>query len=144
MSRQERVQALESSRRVSDLGDNLLGIPDETFTHCAACNPGDIDAQMTMLQKYRRSRFDIVGRVGDELALRILGLLDAPEVLSLPLVSDITNLGEMHRLVNDYCDRAAHAQVSREHARLSRKPELWKGLCLELDRGQGDHGGSVK
>jgi hypothetical protein len=122
-------------------GDDLFGSPGESFTQCAACNPSDIEAQMAMMQKYRRSRLDIVGRIGDELALRILGLLDVPEVLSLRLVSDITY--RPHWLVNDCCDRAAHVQVSREHARLSRLPKLWKGFCLELDRGRRDHGGST-
>lgn len=114
---------------------------DAILSQFSACNPGDIEAQMAMLQKYRRSRFDIVGRVGDELAARILGLLDVNEVLSLRLVSGITN-GSYGPV--DYCDRVTHGQVSREHARLSRLPTLWKRFCLELDRGQGDHGGSVE
>jgi hypothetical protein len=113
---------------------------DASLIQCSACNPSDIEAQMAMLQKYRRSRFDIVGRVGDELAVRIVGLLDVSEVLSLRLVSDITN--RPHG-VDNCCDGATHVQVSREHAPLSRLATLWKNLCLELDRGQGVYGGSL-
>lgn len=53
----------------------------------AACHPSDIDAQIKLLKKYKTSKLDILGRLPDALASRVLAELKVSEVLDMRLVS---------------------------------------------------------
>lgn len=52
-----------------------------------ACYPSDIDAQIRLLEKYKRSKWDIIGRLPDRLATKVLLHLKLPDVGRLRLVS---------------------------------------------------------
>ena len=83
----------------------------------SACDPSDIDAQIAALEKYKRTRFDILGKLEPKLAVLVMGNLD---------VNDILNL----RLVRPFWWLSSH-QVSRTHLARSQENELWKQLCLQ-------------
>jgi pyrimidine and pyridine-specific 5'-nucleotidase len=52
----------------------------------SACDPSDIDAQIAALEKYKRTRFDILGRLGRKLAVVVMGNLQLDDILNLRLV----------------------------------------------------------
>jgi pyrimidine and pyridine-specific 5'-nucleotidase len=52
----------------------------------SACDPSDIDAQIAALEKYKRTRFDILGRLGPKLAVGVMGNLQLDDILNLRLV----------------------------------------------------------
>lgn len=51
-----------------------------------ACDPSDIDAQIVLLEKYKRTRFDILGRLTPELAVQVMLNLQLNDILNLRLV----------------------------------------------------------
>lgn len=53
----------------------------------SACDPSDIDGQITLLEKYKRSKLDILGRLPGHLASRVLYDLPVRDILSARLVS---------------------------------------------------------
>jgi len=55
----------------------------------SACDPSDIDAQIAALEKYKRTRFDILGRLGPMLAVVVMGNLDVNDILNLRLVRPV-------------------------------------------------------
>lgn len=62
------------------------------------CHPSDIASQIVILQRYRRSRFDVLGNLGDTIASGVLLYLDLNSLLSLRQVrlhryQDLTLLG---------------------------------------------------
>ncbi|GJJ12808.1 hypothetical protein Clacol_007053 [Clathrus columnatus] len=75
-----------------------------------ACIPGDISAQILLLQKYQKSAFDILGTLPLHLALKCLSNLDIQSLLSGP------------------------ALVSKKWNELTHDPTLWRVHCLELTR----------
>lgn len=52
-----------------------------------ACNPSDVAAQIALLEKYKRTRFDILGRLETDLAILVMSRLAVPDILNLRLVS---------------------------------------------------------
>ncbi|KAL7419628.1 E1 ubiquitin-activating protein [Cryptotrichosporon argae] len=73
-----------------------------------ACHPSDISAQIVLLEKYRRTSYDILGQLDDDSALNVLSFLDINDVLGLRL-------------------------VCRRYDEVSRLPRLWKMLCQQLE-----------
>ncbi|OCF74968.1 hypothetical protein I204_03815 [Kwoniella mangroviensis CBS 8886] len=73
-----------------------------------ACHPSDINAQIAILEKYRRSRFDILSRTDEALQVRILGLLDVKDILTL-------------------------RTVSKRYRYITQNDSLWKMLCRQLE-----------
>jgi hypothetical protein len=53
----------------------------------SACDPSDIDGQIALLEKYKRSKLDILGRLHGHLASRVLYDLTVRDILSARLVS---------------------------------------------------------
>jgi pyrimidine and pyridine-specific 5'-nucleotidase len=51
-----------------------------------ACDPSDIDAQIAALEKYKRTRFDILGKLEPKLAVLVMGNLHVDDILNLRLV----------------------------------------------------------
>ncbi|WWD16533.1 hypothetical protein CI109_100960 [Kwoniella shandongensis] len=73
-----------------------------------ACHPSDIDAQIAILEKYRRSRHDLLGRLDEKLAMKVLNMLGVEQVLNLRL-------------------------VSRRYRFLSTQEALWRTFCRQLE-----------
>lgn len=114
----EAVKGLSKSERVRLLGVMAEGTLPFQRRHCGsclACDPSDIDAQIAALMRYKRSRFDILGRLGPELAVAVMANLQLDDVLNL-------------RLVRPLCKSSLY-QVSRRHRTLSQENELWAHLC---------------
>jgi hypothetical protein len=55
-----------------------------------ACRPSDIDGQIALLEKYKRTRFDILGNLDDGLASKVLEHISIPDLLGLRLASQIS------------------------------------------------------
>lgn len=51
------------------------------------CMPGDISEQIRLLEKYRRSTFDIVTNLPPDIAVLVLRYFSVPELLSIEVVS---------------------------------------------------------
>ncbi|WVW80126.1 hypothetical protein I302_102101 [Kwoniella bestiolae CBS 10118] len=98
--RNDRAGALRGMDR--DERVKLLGLVAE------ACHPSDINAQIAILEKYRRSRFDILSRTEEALQVRILGLLDVKDILKL-------------------------RTISKGYRLITRNDSLWKMLCRQLE-----------
>lgn len=62
------------------------GNQDEKLT-ISACDPSDIDGQIALLEKYKRSKLDILGRLPEHLASLVLYDLSLRDALSIRLVS---------------------------------------------------------
>jgi len=77
MKRDERIEMM------SIMIDGTLTQGDELML---ACQPSDIDAQIALLEKYQRSRLDILGRLPNCLAQRIMLEFEVPQLLRLRLV----------------------------------------------------------
>lgn len=77
MKRDERIEM------ISIMIDGTLIQGDELML---ACQASDIDAQIALLQKYKRSRLDILGRLPNCLAQRIMLGFEVPQMLRLKLV----------------------------------------------------------
>ncbi|WRT65681.1 uncharacterized protein IL334_002626 [Kwoniella shivajii] len=88
MGRDERVQ--------------LLGLVVES------CHPSDISAQIALLEKYRRSRFDILSRLDEGILVDVLGLLEVEDILQL-------------------------RKVSQGYLDLTKVEPLWKHFCEQLE-----------
>ncbi|WVQ96144.1 hypothetical protein IAU59_003247 [Kwoniella sp. CBS 9459] len=73
-----------------------------------ACHPSDINAQIEILEKYRRSRYDILSRLDEGISVQILSLLE---------VTDILNL----------------RTVARGYRNLTKRDDLWRILCRQLE-----------
>ncbi|WVQ83632.1 hypothetical protein IAT38_005773 [Cryptococcus sp. DSM 104549] len=80
----------------------LLGVIAE------ACHPSDINTQIAILEKYRRSRYDILNRLPEPLVLRILSLLDVKDILNLRV-------------------------VAKSYTTLTENEDLWRTLCRQLE-----------
>nr|XP_018264697.1 uncharacterized protein I303_02874 [Kwoniella dejecticola CBS 10117]OBR86855.1 hypothetical protein I303_02874 [Kwoniella dejecticola CBS 10117] len=91
------VRAMDRDERVK-----LLGLIAE------ACHPSDINAQIAILEKYRRSRFDVLSRVEEPTLVRILSCLDVKDILNL-------------------------RTVSKGYKQLTKTESLWKALCRQLE-----------
>ncbi|KAK4688067.1 hypothetical protein P7C73_g2033, partial [Tremellales sp. Uapishka_1] len=96
----------------------LLGVIAE------ACNPSDIATQIAILKKYRRSRLDILGRLDNELVVKVLALLEVKEILQLRLVSGHGQLGSKVDGLR---------QVSKSYKSLVDSQALWRTLCRQLE-----------
>ncbi|WVF68610.1 hypothetical protein IAT40_003380 [Kwoniella sp. CBS 6097] len=91
------VRGLTKDERVK-----LLGLVAE------ACHPSDINAQIDVLEKYRRSRFDIFSRLDEGISIKILSLLEVADILNLRV-------------------------VSRRYRKITKSEELWRLLCRQLE-----------
>ncbi|RXK40396.1 hypothetical protein M231_02229 [Tremella mesenterica] len=90
--RQLENTAAESLKNGEGLGVVIRGMNKDDRIHLLGvivegCHPSDVNAQIALLEKYRRSRLDILGRVGDDLAVKILSLLDIKDLLTFRSVS---------------------------------------------------------
>jgi hypothetical protein len=57
------------------------------------CNPSDIDAQIAILQRFKRRRMDILMKLPADLSVKVLSLLDIPTIMSVRLVSLLRGAG---------------------------------------------------
>jgi len=88
----EAVKSLSKSERVRLLGvmaEGTLPLQRRHCGSCLACDPSDIDAQIAALERYKRSRFDILGRLGPKLAVAVMANLQLDDVLNLRLVGPL-------------------------------------------------------
>ncbi|ORX33682.1 WD40-repeat-containing domain protein [Kockovaella imperatae] len=90
------VKNLSREQRVQLLGEIV-----------ASCHPSDVDAQIALLQKYKKSTGDILGRLGDNVSARILSYLDLSDIMHIRLVS------------------------KRYHA-ITQVPALWQRMCRQI------------
>lgn len=74
----------------------------------AACRPSDIQAQIELLQKYKETRSGVLGRMDDDMCLRVIQYLNRGEILNLRL-------------------------VAKRYDRLATMPAAWRPLCKELE-----------
>lgn len=98
------VQSLEADKTVRGVVERLtkkdrvemLGIIAEgelywtwvkSIRLIVACHPSDIDAQIKILERCKRSKMDILCRLPDHIATRVLVEVDIPDVLVLRSVS---------------------------------------------------------
>ncbi|WWC87868.1 uncharacterized protein L201_002766 [Kwoniella dendrophila CBS 6074] len=91
------VRGMEKDERIK-----LLGLVAE------ACYPSDINSQIIILEKYKKSRFDILSRVDEPVLVNILSLLDHKDILRL-------------------------RTVSKGYKQLTKNETLWKLLCRQLE-----------
>ena len=85
----EAMKKLSKSERVHILGVMAEGKQPFEYGELInpACDPSDITAQIAALEKYKRSRSDILGRIGARLAVQVMGNLGVDDILSLRLAS---------------------------------------------------------
>ncbi|OCF37122.1 hypothetical protein I316_01027 [Kwoniella heveanensis BCC8398] len=91
------VRGLTKDERV-----RLLGMVAE------ACHPSDINAQIEILEKYKRSRYDILSRLDENISIKILSLLEVTDILRL-------------------------RTISRGYRSITKREELWRILCRQLE-----------
>ena len=83
------MKKLSKSERVRILGVMAEGKQPFKYDELIypACDPSDITAQIVALEKYKRSRFDILDRIGPKLAVQVMGNLGVDDILNLRLAS---------------------------------------------------------
>ncbi|KDQ23405.1 hypothetical protein PLEOSDRAFT_1049697 [Pleurotus ostreatus PC15] len=99
-------------------------------------HPGDIPLQILLLERYAKSTFDVLGSLGDELALRILVFVVEGDAFAFS---------------------AKTPSVSRKWQSLIHHPAIWRYLCFRIsaddpvplsltlsERGRGDGKGGPK
>jgi hypothetical protein len=64
-----------------------------------ACRPSDIDGEIALLEKYKRTRFDILGNLDVGLASKVLEHVGIPDLLGLRLASQIVVSGSTRVLI---------------------------------------------
>jgi hypothetical protein len=82
LSKRERVRILG----VIAEGESVSGAEGD-LANMAACDPSDVATQIETLERYRRSRIDILSRVPGKIAGQILSELDLGDIMTLRLVS---------------------------------------------------------
>ncbi|KAI9632590.1 WD40-repeat-containing domain protein [Dioszegia hungarica] len=72
------------------------------------CLPSDISSQIGVLQRYKRSRFDILGNLGATIIPTVMEYLDVSDIVSL-------------------------RQVSRAYHDITKSASIWRARCLVLE-----------